>query len=252
MFFRILQHLLPNAKAWRIIVDKKLRNFFKGLSDSDISVNVKIFYDNIYDDINPQKTRQLDLWESQFALPETGLTESERRDRLEATWKFIGGQDPTYIQATLQASGFPVYVHEWWVPSTEHPAGGSVNGDVVPVMRNPLSVLDDAVLIFYTMNDGHADSQDNDILSQDGGLLGKVGYPLVNKNFIYDSDNDEFKLEHYIISTDNTTWPYYIYIGGEIFGDVVNISQSRKDEFENLCLKICPLEQWIGILVTYN
>ena len=31
-FLRVFKHLLPNARAWRITVDKKLRQFFEGLS----------------------------------------------------------------------------------------------------------------------------------------------------------------------------------------------------------------------------
>ena len=34
-------------------------------------------------------------------------------------------------------------MHEWWVPSVAHPAGGSVSGDEIPVARNPFDYLDD-------------------------------------------------------------------------------------------------------------
>ncbi len=251
MFFRIFQHLLPNARAWRITANKQLRQFFEGLTGT--GDDVKTYFDDIYNDIDPQKTRQLDEWENQFNLPNTGLTTQERRDRLEATWKLPGGQDPHYIQTTLQAAGFPVYVHEWWEPITSpnRPTGGSVNNDVTPVTRDPFAVLSDGTVGSFTAQDNDSDTQDNDQTAQDGASLTNVGYPLVNKIFIEISPG-VFERKNYLIPVDPLKWPYFLYIGGQVFGTSVNIPQTRRDEFEDLCLKICPMEQWLGILVTYS
>jgi hypothetical protein len=60
-----------------------------------------------------------------------------------------------------------------------------------------------------------------------------------------------FGNKQYNITTDPDTWPYYLYIGGETFGDLAQIPESRRTEFETLCLKICPNQQWIGALVEY-
>ena len=117
--------------------------------------DAKDFLDGVYRDLDPQYTRELARWEKQFALPSTNLTEEQRRERLDAAWKATGGQDPTYIQETLQDAGFDVYVHEWWVPSVEHPAGGSVNGDVTPVARDPFQYLWDGVAPRQFVGCGH-------------------------------------------------------------------------------------------------
>lgn len=272
LFFRIFQHVLPNARAWRLTAEKTLRGFFEGLTGQ--GEDVKEYYDLIFNDLDPTLTRDLPSWEEQFALTDVGLSVAERRIRLSAAWAARGGQSPRYIQDTLQAAGFDVYVHEWWVPSVEHPTGGSVDGDVTPTARNPFNYLDDGSSgIPYTMFDGGSDSQDGDALSQDGGTLVPVGYPLVNKIIIGTlsaisdgtfqmqdgsteaQDGKQFATyqnKQYVIPADPTKYPFFLYIGAEVFPDQAMLTQSRRDEFEDLCLKICPTEQWLGILVTYS
>ena len=258
----MFSHLLPNARAWRLTVTKTLKQFFEGLEG--INSDIKTFFDLIWLDIFSNTTRELGAWEFQLGLTQNGLTEQERRDRIDAARKALGGQSPRYIQDTLQANGFDVYVHEWW----EVPVVGS------PVVRNPLTYLDDgSVAIPFTMYDGGVDAQDGDADSQDGGTSTPIGYLLVNKiitadnQFIGDGstlmqdggvdaqDGDVVVLygtKQYTIPVDPAKWPYFLYIGGSTFPDVANLSESRKEEFEDLCLKLCPTEQWLGILVTYS
>lgn len=235
MFLNIFKHLLPNARAWQITINSQLREFFDGLSNSAIAVDIKTFYDEIFNDIDPQQTRELSAWETQFALPDNGLTEQDRRDRLAATWQALGGQDPRYIQDTLQAAGFPVYVHEWWEPGTE-PAIGS---PAPATPRDPSIVL--GAIIVYINECGEALAQCGEALAQCGERSTPPGYPLVNKDG-----------STYTVSAVPAEWPYYLYIGGEIFGNPATVDANRKDEFEDLCLKICPAQQWLGIIVTYT
>lgn len=271
-WLNVFKHLLPNAKAWRITIDKKLRQFFQGLTG--VAEDSKEFLDGVYTDLDPQSTRELDAWENQFALLSTGLTEQQRRDRLDGVWKALGGQDPDYIQSTLQAAGFDVYVHEWWEPIPGRPAGGSINNDVSPVARDPFTYLDDGTGgTPDLMYDGAADAQDGDAVAMDGSTLVPVGYPLVNK--ILEASDEVigdgaplmqdggafaqdggiltiYSQKQYVIPADPTKYPYFLYIGGETFPNQANIPLNRRDEFEDLCLKICPTEQWLGILVTYS
>lgn len=260
MWLRIFQHILPNARAWRIVVEKTLRKFFEGLTQ--LPADVKTFYDLVFSDINPQLTRELDTWEGQFGLSNTVLTEQERRDRLDAAWAATGGQSPRYIQDTLQAAGFPVFIHEWWDP-TALPAA---------VARDPLAVLNDgSTAVLYLSNDGAADMQDGDAIAQDGATLVLTGYALVNKILVPQTLGDgaadmqdgdtiaqdgsgvtDYQLKKYIVLNDPTTFPYFLYIGGQTFPDHAMIPSSRRNEFETLCLKICPAQQWLGILVDYT
>lgn len=270
MFLRIFKHLLPNARAWRITVDKRLREFFSGLSG--VGEDVKTFFDGIWLDIFPKTTRELDAWEKQFGLRDTGLDEQQRRDRLDAAWKALGGQDPKYIQDTLRANGFDVYVHEWWEPGTE-PAPGVKQ---CVTARNPLMWLRrEFTGITILVECGEANAECGEVFAEAGNSLEPKGYPLVNK--VFDTLPDvlplcgealaeagepealcgnyfEFRdvLREYIVPTDPAKWPYFLYIGGEVFGTLAQVDPNRKDEFEALCLKICPAQQWLGILVEYN
>lgn len=272
-WLNIFKHLLPRAEAWRLIFEKQIKQFFEGLGW--LGESGKEFFDDVFDEINPQKTTNLPDWERQWGLGNYNLTEQQRRDRLEAEWKATGGQSPQYIQDTLQAAGFDVYVHEWWEPSIEHPAGGSVNGDVTPVARNPFDYIDDGsdAAQSFLMTDGAESAQDGDELAQDGSSATPPGYLLVNKileatitplgdgsEYMQDGgdqgqDGDatiSYDFKQYTMPADPNTYPYYLYVGGQTFPDLASVTQARREEFEDLCLKICPTEQWLGILVNYT
>lgn len=265
-WLNVFKHVLPKARAWRIIIDKALRQFFDGLTD--LPEDIRSFYDFIYLDLFPQTTRFLSFWETQFAQPDTGLTEQERRDRMDAAWKALGGQSPRYIQDTLQNAGFDVYVHEWWEPASEP----NVGVQACATARNPnLYLSGGSTGAGLLMFDGGADSQDGDSVSQDGSTMSPVGYPLVNKVLVQgfigdgnaemqDGDPDaqdgrivsEFAFQTFLIPSDPDKWRYFLYIGGQTFPDQASVPTSRRDEFEDLCLKICPTQAWLGILVTYS
>lgn len=273
VFLRVFQHLLPNARAWRITISKTLRSFFEGLSG--VGADAVKYADDVYGDAFPQTTREIEAWENHFALKTSAnLNEQERRDRLDATWKQLGGQDAKYIQDTLQGAGFDVWVHEWFVPGTEPLPG--VKLCVTP--RNPIDVLRaefTGVNGQNTVGCDEALAACGEAFAECGNGIDPLGYPLVNKIFFTEDDltilcgevlaecgeldaqcgqfvNFLFKPVNYIVPLDPAKWPYFLYIGGEVYGDIATIVPTRRDEFETLCLKICPLHQWIGILVTYT
>lgn len=269
LFFRIISHLLPDARAWRVTIDKQLRQFFEGLAAGAADPS-KVFFDLVWRDIDPEYTRELTAWETQFGLPNTVTVEQERRDRLAATWKALGGQDPRYIQDTLQAAGFPVYVHEWWVPGTEPTPGTKA----AATARDPNLYLNaGGTALQYLSADGAPDMQDGDAIAQDGAATGPSGYPLVSKILVptvtvlgdgsagmvdggpLAQDGSIFTSyaeKLYAVPADPTKYPYFLYIGGATFPDHAVVSSARRNEFETLCLKICPSQQWLGILVDYT
>lgn len=270
IFLRVFKHLLPRARAWQITVDKVLRQFFEGLAGA--GSDARDFFDGVWLDIFPQTTRELDSWDTEFGLRDTGLIEQERRDRLDAAWKALGGQSPRYVQDTLQGAGFDVYVHEWWEPASA-PAPG-VKQCVTP--RSPLAVLRrefTGVVLFVECGEPLAECGEPD--AEAGNGPSPAGYPLVNK--IYETVPDliivcgeplaecgepealcgNFTtfteiLRNYIVPLDPLKWPYFLYIGGSVYGSKAQIDPKRRDEFEALCLKICPTQQWLGIIVEYT
>lgn len=222
----ILKSLLPTGLAWRTLVSKPLTAFVESFDGTETAVID--FYDAVYLDLFPATTRHLDLWERQFNLPDLGISEADRRTRLAAAWAAVGGQSPAYIQGTLQAAGFAVWVHEAW------DAGGAV--------RNPLLYLQQTYPgLSPGVNAGEALAQAGEAFAEAGNRTDPLGYPLVNK--VPDIAR--------VVSSDSADWPYFIYIGGETFGDLAYVDPIRRDEFEALCLQICPAHLWLGMLVGY-
>ena len=261
MFFRIIQHLLPRAKAWCLTPTKQLRQFFEGLTD--LGSDIKDYFDNVWLDIFPDTTRELDAWEKQFGLLNTLTDEQERRDRLAATWQALGGQSPRYIQDTLQAAGFDVYLHPWWEEPRTEP----------PVLRNPLIVLASTAFVLYIANCGAVEANCGAVEANCGAALGPTGYALVNKiqasrigliqsgmeaancGAVEANCGNHISLyapKEYVVPNDPTKWPYFLYIGGQTYPDHATVSASRRNEFETLVLKICPTQQWLGMLIDYT
>jgi hypothetical protein len=232
----LFKHLLPRAKAWQITVDKQLRQLFEGLSES--VEDTSEFLGDIWFDLFPATTRELTAWEAQFGIPTTGdVTDADRRDRLAALWSAQGGQDPRYIQDTLQASGFDVYVHEWWVPGTDP-----------PIARNPGIAFGGQPLAC-----GDSVMECGETVAQCGeswAALGQTGYALVNK--LYTSDGTNLERVEYTIPQDQADWPYCLYICGENFGDFAQVSSARQGELEDLILKICPAHLWVIVGITFQ
>jgi hypothetical protein len=271
LFLRIFKHLLPRARAWSITVTKNLRTFWQSLTP--LGIEFKDYADQeIFDNRFAYRTELVDEWYREFGiLKPTGLSEQQLRDRLDARWKETGGQSPYYIQNTLQNAGFDVYVHPWWFP---------IAGD--PPFYNP-QVKDPFNYLRKTYLPGSptpiALCGDPDILCGEvdalcGNIDEKIGYPLVNKiwtsrevfNVVcgesealcgqsealcgqYEDVIDTMKV--YELPTDPTKWPFFVYIGGSEFPNLASVDQTRKDEFEDLCLKICPMHLGIGVLVKY-
>jgi len=274
MFLNTFKHLLPHgARAWKLTINKKLRQFFDGLA-LGVPTDFKSFVDLVFFDAFPATTRELELWEQQFNLASNAtLTEQERRDRLDGAWKAKGGQSPRYIQDTLQAAGFDVYVHEWWVPGTEP----VLNVNTQATARDPFDYLTDANgAQLVISSDNNPDMQDGDALAQDGSTTMPTGYPLVNKYDVLDpqfigdgaldmQDGDAlaqdgsvglsnliYKPKEYTIPMDATKYPFFLYIGASTFPLHATIPTSRRNEFESLCLKICPTHLWLGMLIDYS
>ena len=159
-----------------------------------------------------------------------------------------------------------MYLHQWWTPGTE--------GD--PDLRSPLVHLRrEFTRVRLLVDCGEALAACGEAFAEAGNGISPQGYPLVNKiletapdlvtvcgeeqaacgeeqaacgNYLVLREG----LRAYTVSHDRDTWPYFLYIGGETFGSLATIQQTRRDEFENLCLKLCPAQQWLGILVTYT
>lgn len=255
-----IKHLLPRGRAWRLTIAKTLRQFFAGVAE--LPIDVKEYADLVYLDLFPNDTRQLASWENQFGLVDTGLSVAVRRTRLAAAWAQIGGQDPAYLQATVQAAGFDdVYIHEWWVPASspvearnplnwligiacecdedlaECGEGGAVCGERTPVGEYPSWLVNKLQIAEYDWT-----VRCDEALAECGEALAECG------------EYDGYKIEDrtYALPDDPDYWPYFLYFGGAVFGEAAIVDEDRRDEFENLLLKICPAQQWIGLFIEFE
>ena len=105
-----LRHLLPDSTAWRLVIERLLKKYLRGLST--VGADARSFIDDVSDDVWPQTTRQLSEWQRQFGLEAWG-TEQEQRDYLEHIWSEERGHGRETIQANLRAGGFAnAYVYD--------------------------------------------------------------------------------------------------------------------------------------------
>jgi hypothetical protein len=231
LFLRVIGYLLPDALAWGSTLDTQARQFWDGLASTPAAV--RAFVDGVWADIFPVLTRQLDLWEDQLIVNTTAvLSEDQRRARLDAWWKAQGGQDPRYLQDIFQANGFDVYVHEWFATAPTIPA-------VAGIARNPHLVLGGGPK--YLMACDEVIAQCGDPEAQCGNSTNPAGRVLVN----------QYPGSAYVVPIASAEWPFILYIGGETYPAHASVLASRRTEFEDLVLRMCPGQQWLGMLITY-
>jgi len=251
--FNVFKHLFPRAAAWLLPYDGDLRKYIEGLSEYPQDIREEA--DNVFLDIFPQATRELERWEKQFGLTDKG-TEQERRDNLDGRWKAQGGQGIDYLESVIHAAGFTdVYLHPWWNSdgSTKNPnyyISGTNPGYLNQFGRTrsqfgrnqsqfggivPPSAL-------YLNQFGRDRTQFGRTKAQFGGNLpAPDGFLLVNKGPGIE----------YSVPTTVANWREMIYVGAEVFPNFVAVSITRRDEFERLLLKYLPYSHWIGMLINY-
>lgn len=254
MSLNLWKVILPRSRAFSLTINKKLRQFFEGLNFVN---DFRDQADEVFTNLDPQKTQDLEEWEDQFYLRNYGLTEQERRDRLEATWKLTGGQSPAYLQAVLRSYGFDVYVHDWWQPDTQQN---------VFVMGSNVSYMGDQFSFMGSQFDTYPAPWDPNI------VLVAPYYPLVNKissrtfseitmggspivmgdgfSFMGGSIESVSNLD-YPLPSDPVRWRHFIYVAAETMPNHATVPLSRKNALEELILSIFPTGKWVGMIVKY-
>lgn len=238
LFFRVFQHLLPRAEAWKTTTEKTLRKFFLGLAGP--MDDARAFVDEVYEDLRPETTRELAEWEHQFNLDAIG-NEAARRLALDAEWKATGGQSPSYLQNLLWNKGFAtLYVHEWWASTDPYVARdprlytrqprlgefqcyGAQDADQPQCARR-----------FSDTGEPIEQAQCSDFLANDPGYL-------VNETLNRRAPPP--------IPDDPDKWPFFIYICAETFGQPAVIDMARLPELKKILLKTRPLQHWIVLMV---
>jgi len=56
----------------------------------------------------------------------------------------------------------------------------------------------------------------------------------------------------YTIPDDPDTWPFFVYIGSQIFGVQADVPAVRRIEFERMILKYFPEHLWVMLFINYT
>lgn len=228
VFIRQFRHLLPKAQAWRVHIDSQLYKLLAGLAEGHS--DIKDYADFVLGDAFPATTRSIEVWESQFGL-QPASSPAARIQQVEAAWKATGGQSPRYLQDVLQAAGFDVYIHEWWVSGTSNPR----------VARDPRNYTNAPMYGSIQCGEpnayaAHPEAYCNNFLAND------VKY-LVNKNLTQAAPPP--------IPSDPDYWPFFLYVGGGPTFSTATLPADRREEFERLVLSIIPSHLWVVCMINY-
>lgn len=279
--FQTFKHLAGRSQAWRLIASP-FREYIEGFSYFPYSLKEHI--DNIWLDIFPSTTRELDKWNRQFALSDSG-TVQEQIDNLIGRWRGQGGQGFDYLQDLIHEHGYTnIFLHEWWMASDAYRCYclapdsdcGGTNAEcgvfregIALETINPNDYLDDQYLTYCLGPDSDCGATE----SECGGTIYETKL-LVNKGpELYSPDYEFYCLApdsdcgsgadcgaltevvfvpvEYEIPQDPIQWRYMIYVGAETFGEIAEIDAALQTEFERLLKRIMPYQQWLGLLINY-
>jgi len=138
-FSSVFRTLLPKGLAWFTDLSVNFKAIIEGIVRSAVSLRNKFI--EVYQDTFPDSTKCLSLWEEQFQLNKTGLSDAERRGNLSASWAGQGGQSGSYIEGVLANLGLDAKVYENFnrVDPNDFLIGGDseilTNGDIISEER---------------------------------------------------------------------------------------------------------------------
>ena len=113
ILFRQLTHLFPRSRAWDMTQNKMLQRFGIGLTEG-ISKTLNDFNTRMFENSWVETTNEIEEWEYQHGIIYPAESDEDRIAALVAEELALGGQSREYLEETLRAAGFDVYVHEPW------------------------------------------------------------------------------------------------------------------------------------------
>ena len=225
-FLKSFRALLPKGRAWNIDLSVQFKQVIDAIMDS--SADVKQSFLDIGNDVFPDDTRSLELWEEQFLLDPTGLTEAERRSNLEARWSAQGGQSPSYIESVLLKLGITATVYENF--DRLDPVTFLVGGDS-EILTN------------------------GKIVSEQKGFINTCGDPSATcGSGATAGEFDGFitTLKEYIVSVDTAKWIHYFIVADPAsVATPLNIPASLEKAFKTAILTVKPVQTRAILNVNY-
>lgn len=227
----MLDALLPPGAIWQPEEGAGLDQLLDGMGSN--LEPVRQFLSGLAYLRDPHLTPFLDDLEKEYGfLPDTRLSETDRRNRL-AGRIFYGAQNDgssDYMQDALQAAGFDAYVH--------------INSPAV----DPAAVL----VANYSGIMGNEDA----LFGRGDAYFGALAGELLVNGPVFKAQ----ELVTYAVPVAAQYWPLIFFVGGPATRDedgalirvgTANIPVARKAEFIRSILKYKPMHAWAGLLVQY-
>lgn len=215
-----VKNILPReTRSWDLHPEKELKDFFRALMI--MPKGVLSNYGLVLEQLYPEYTTMLREWSDQFGYV-FDLTKSEIADE----WKYFGGQDPDFIQTELQKINTNLYVHQWWVPSSD------------PVeARNPFLYMDDSLVLVndvYDMRPNYLYEFRNDSDPDVAEFTSEEGANFGHSEGLFKS----FKA--YPCPNDPVEYPSYWYVCDETWPDPAVITEDQLLSVMQLIFKLKP------------
>lgn len=223
----IIAVLLGTGRAWRARTGTYLRDLLDAIVATAVTP-IQVVANRIFTDLLVNETTKIEQLEQQYALFGEADTPEIREARLLAAIQATGGTGVAYIEGVMATAGFDIKVHDGFIMPGQY--------------RDPRVYLQDNGITNYKTTMGRSTAimsggaDQSEIMGRRSTLN---GYVLTVKG------------QPHVIPPDSTTWPYFIYIGGTNFGDVVTVPASRREEFERLIRQITPGHLWLGIFAEF-
>lgn len=239
-FVDIFRLLLPTGRAWNIRLSNFFQKVVRGIMLS--AERLAIYFVGIKNDVFPDTTREITLWNEQFALPPVdGLTEQQQRDRIAERWTAQGGQSPTYIEDVLFSLGIIAKVYENFNIYPVTCGDGTTCGDGSTCSGG--TAIDPRSFLFY-----------NAVLCGDGTTCGD-GSTCIDPYDNFDAVilvNGYIPGKTYTVSDDQQDWVFYFFIADPSDITVpVYIPSALKNAFITTLLQVKPTHTRAVLNVVY-
>ncbi len=237
----IFEFLLGTGRAWKLRIGSFIRDFFDALFESALLPVQEFANQQLWDDLDPQKTEKITQWEQQFGVQFSADTEQARRDRIAAEWINVEEATAPNIQEVLRAAGFDVYVYTPWdgvdVLDPNDWLGVGYDPTLPPApIGYIVGALQTERVFASTMEAGNAPTAEaGNAPTAEAGNAGFVYVPIFPT-----------------LPPDPDTWFQILYISSDVFTTRAQIPTARREEFETLCRKIIPGSVWFGLIVEYT
>lgn len=148
------------------------------------------------------------------------------REAIQSEVAANGAQSPGEFQSIIQAAGFDLYVHEWWIPGT-----------VPPVVRNP-GDLGQPFRVYVTGVTQAQKKYKHQCTAIGAGMAQATTTPWRYLAGAY--DGYLYRLKQYQGPANDAERTRYFYLGGQTFPDPGTVALDSLPELDRLIYKYKP------------